>query len=304
MLLNKLLFKNKSSNTPPMDSDYPKGLVAGINTKTDTSVLLEYEHLVQHVSICGMTGSGISILHESLILQQMGEGGGLLYIDGGRTDKGLETFKENVCALGRESDFMLIDLADPENPNSYNLEESILNNKIIYVRLPMPNANLDADALVKVVIAECRSAILRLQQLSVEELPSPPFLFIPNNCSSYIDESWSRMFEQGRSARFSMIPTFQTFKSLERDGDDLLSDIVSGNTYYKFYFKQQTMDAAMQVAEQIGMKRSSDGVDSYIVEPEQIMSLPVGECFLSVCNNQIYRLSLPFPDEVRIHYEC
>lgn len=104
------------------------------------------------------------------------------------------------------------------------------------------------------------------------------------------------MFEQGRSSRFIMIPTFQTIKSLEHDGDAGLSDIVLGNTYYKFYFKQLTTEAAIQVANEIGMKSGSGSEETYVVDPEQIKSIPLGECLLVVGMEQIYRLRLPLTD--------
>lgn len=303
MLLNKFISKINPSNNLPIDikrSGYSKGLLAGYCIETGNEVYLDYHHLTQHVSICGSTGSGISILRNSLLNQQMSNGGGLLFIDGGLSDKELETVYQSVCSTGRKNDFILIEPTDPDNSKSYkpelDFEELILQNKIIYVKLPMFNDPENAVALAKFIVGECRSAIAQLQRLPVEALPNPPFMFWPNECSSYIDFSWCRMFEQGRSSRFIMIPTFQTIKSLEHDGDAGLSDIVLGNTYYKFYFKQLTTEAAIQVAAEIGMKSGSGSEETYVVDPEQIKSIPLGECLLVVGMEQIYRLRLPLTD--------
>lgn len=432
MLQNKYLSKENPSSDLSMDiqkSGYSKGLLAGYCAESGKEVYLDYAHLVQHVSICGATGSGTSIIRNSLMKQQMSNGGGLLIIDGGLSDTELETVYQNACSSGRKSDFMLINPTDPENSNTYNpimygepheissrimntvfnkagnadsnfyrssasemletiisafhclgqayilddlvsvvtdeqalmevkrrllenhedsqvtkqflavlsrytttngfdmeklkltlgglekcisrisknalgdiinsynpevnFEECIRQNKIVYVKLPISNEHVDAVALAKLIVGDCRSAISRLQRLPLEELPSPPFLFFANDCSSYIDTSWSRMFEQGRSSRFIMIPTFQTINSLQPDGDETLSEIVMGNTYYKFFFKQVSMESAIQVAEQFGMKSVAGADDTYMVEPEKINSIPVGECLFVAGNKEIYHLRLP-----------
>ena len=300
MLSNNYLTKENPSNNLPTDiqeSDYSKGLLAGYCVESGKEVYLDYAHLIQHVSICGATGSGTSIIRNSLIKQQISNGGGLLIIDGGQSDTELETVSQNVYSSGRKSDFILINPTDTENSNTYsteiNFEESIRQNKIVYVKLPISNKHDDAVALAKLIVGECRTAISRMQQLPLEELPSPPFMFFANNCSSYIDESWSRMFEQGRSSRFIMIPTFQTINSLQPNGDETLSDMVMGNTYYKFFLKQVSMESAIQVAEQIGKIYVAGGDDTYMVEPEKINSIPVGECLLMGSYNELYHLRLP-----------
>jgi hypothetical protein len=296
---NDLSNENPSNNLPKdiLNSNYSKGLLAGYCVESGEEVYLDNAHLLQHISICGSTGSGTSIVRHSLIKQQMSKGGGLLIIDGGLSDTELEIVNKGAFSCGRISDFILIKPNDPENSNTYsheiNFEECIRQNKIVYVKLPISNADKDAVALAKLIVGDCRSAISRLQQVPVEELPSPPFMFLPNDCASYIDESWSRMFEQGRSSRFIMIPTFQTINSLHSDGDEILSDVVMGNTYYKFFLKQVSMESAIQVAEEIGMKYVAGGDDTYIVGPEKINSIPVGECLLKVSNEKIYHLRLP-----------
>lgn len=433
MLRNIFKSEKNPSNNLPMDiekqSGDSKGLLAGYCTETGKEVFLDYDHLVQHVSIFGSTGSGTSLLRNSLLKQQISNGGGLLFIDDGLSEKELETVYQNACSSGRKSDFILINTTDQENYKTYNplwfgepheicsrimntvvnttssadsnlyqlsasqaietiisafqrlgdthniddwasalnnkqalievkrrllenhedsqeteqflallsryttdngfdmekfqlilggieklifqlsksefrhvinthspevnLEECILQNKIIYIKLPLLNDHADAVTLAKLIVGDCRSAIARIQQLPVEKLPNPPFMFFPNECSSYIDFSWGRMFEQGRSARFMMMPTFQTLQSLQSNGDETLSDIVIGNTRYKFFFNQLTTEAAVQVADVIGMKCDLRGNKTYMVEPDHIKSIPLGECLLLDACDQIYRLRLP-----------
>lgn len=101
------------------------------------------------------------------------------------------------------------------------------------------------------------------------------------------------MFEQGRSSRFAMLPSFQTLKSLQPNGDELLSEIVLGNTYYKFFFKQASKEEVENTSNIIGMICGLNGNETYITEPEKIGSIPVGECLLLVGNDDLYHLRLP-----------
>ena len=294
MLINKFFTKDSPLKNPLniQESASPSGLLAGYCTKTGKKVFLDYDRLVQHVAICGSTGSGTSILQKALLQQHISNGGGLLLINGGLSDHELNAIYEHVCSSGRKSDFILIDTTDSENI-SINLEECILENKIVFVKFSIINDHENSVSLVKSIISDCRSAIERLQRLPVEKLPSPPFLFIPINCSSYIDESWSRLFEQGRSSRFAMLPSLKTLKSLESDGANSLADIVMGNTYYKFFFKQASQEEAENTSNEIGTFFDLKGNETYIVKPEKIGSIPVGECLLLVGSDDLYHLRLP-----------
>lgn len=430
--------------TPPMtktemeDNGHPKGLLAGYCKESGQEVHLTYDRLPQHVSICGATGSGTSIICNSLMKQQMSNGGGLLFIDGGLSNKELETVYQNACLSGRESDFMIINPAEPENSNTYNpimfgdpqevssrvmllladtadadffrssaqqaletiisafqclgpynledlasvllyeqalreverrmlenheeeqetkqflallsryttdngfdmekfketlgglasriyqlstggfgrvmntyspevnLEECILQNKIIYVKLPIftDHDHEEAVALAKLIVDDCRSAIARYQRLPVEELPNPPFMIFHNDCSSYINSSWCRIFEQARSSRIFMMTKFQTLASIQPAGDGTLSEIIIGNSYFKFFFKQLSTESATQSADTVGTYIKTTigdsvvgqcGEEAYIVEPEEFKSIPIGECLLLVGDTHLYRLRLACP---------
>src|SRR5690606_9717590 len=179
------------------------------------------------------------------------------------------------------------------NTPEINLRECVLQNKIVYVLLPAIMKNPQTVALSKLVMADCRSVMASYQSHPVEDLPKPPFMIFASECSLYIDKSWSRMFEQARSSNISMLVTFQTPTSLQPAGDKTLSDIVMGNTKTKVFLKQVSMESAIKVADEIGMEINLlNGKESYIITPEKIMSLPIGECLVDVGNSQIERVRL------------
>lgn len=418
----------------------PIGLLAGYCMESGKEVRLPFDALPQHIAICGATGSGTSILSQSLLKQQISNGGGLLLIDSRSIDKDLKSIYQNACLAGRKNDFLLLNPTDPKNSNTYNpimfgdaeevsfrimrlvsdtavgvetdffrlsakqalevfisafqvigkpyhltdlesvlldkeallelknilinnhqeaketsaflsllsryttdngfdmekfketlgglagrlhdisagplgdvlntynpeinFEQCILQNKIVYVKLPIFNSSKQAVALAKLIVDDFRSAIARCQKLSVEELPNPPFMFDPNECSAYIDESWSRLFEQARTSRIFVTPTFQTIKSLQPMGNEKISEIVLGNTKFKFFFKHLSLESATQSAEVVGtyiktnVAKGSVGKNvekEYIVEPKQFFDIPVGECLLLVDGSELYKLRLPKP---------
>jgi len=208
----------------------------------------------------------------------------------------VEAFKLAVGGVAsRLADFSTsaLDVMMKTNTPEINLRECVLQNKIVYVLLPAIMKNPQTVALSKLVMADCRSVMASYQSHPVEDLPKPPFMIFASECSLYIDKSWSRMFEQARSSNISMLVTFQTPTSLQPAGDKTLSDIVMGNTKTKVFLKQVSMESAIKVADEIGMEINLlNGKESYIITPEKIMSLPIGECLVNVGNSQIERVRL------------
>jgi hypothetical protein len=440
MIKNPLKTK-KSTADNEICVEKQKGLLVGHCTDSGKEIFLPTDALPQHIAVCGATGSGTTILLDSLMKQQINNGGGLLYIDahlGGKEFE--EIYKKYVSSSDREIDLMIINPFEPENSNTYNpilfgdsqeissrvmsfinamtddssanyfrfsaqqaietiipafkclgkpyhlkdlasvflheqalmelkrllienhkeaeetnqllallsryttdkgfdmekfketlgglagrlhdvstgtlgsvlntyspevnLEECILKNKIVYVKLPMLSHPEQAVAIAKLIVADFRSAIGRCQRLPVEKLPNPPFMFNPNDCSSFIDTSWSRMFEQARTSRIFITTTFQSLQSLQPSGDEAISEIIMGNTQFKFFFKQLSLESATQAAEAVGKYieftvedgvASEDGKEAYILEPLQFKSIPVGECYLLVGGKDLYKLRLPQP---------
>lgn len=216
--------------------------------------------------------------------------------------------------------------------NVYNpeidFEKAILQNKIIYVMLPTMAKNEQSIALAKIIIADMRTAISHFQRLPKHMLPNPPFMVIPDEAGSYIDQSWGRVFEQSRSSRIFLSPCYQTYANLKPDGLDTLSEIVMGNTLFKIFFKQLSTLSSQQAAEEIGvykdttwavatgdgMSASGDEVNTspiqnqgtnrslnftqrdeevYHIKSEQFKYIPIGDCIFYYGGTHLYHLRVP-----------
>lgn len=217
--------------------------------------------------------------------------------------------------------------------NSYNpeidFEQCILQNKIIYVMLPTMAKNEQSIALAKILIADIRTSISNFQRLPPHMLPNPPFMILPDEAGSYMDEiGWARIFEQSRSSRIFLCPCYQTYANLKPNGEEALSEIVMGNTFFKVFFKQLSTLSAQQAAEEIGLHRqttwalgngegnsiSGDEVDSspiqnqgankatsdtqrdeevYHVKTEEFKYIPIGDCILYYGGTHLYHLRVP-----------
>lgn len=216
--------------------------------------------------------------------------------------------------------------------NSYNpeidFEECILQNKIIYVMLPTMAKNEQSIALAKILIADMRTAISHFQRLPAHLLPNPPFMILPDEAGSYIDETWGRIFEQARSSKIFLAPCYQTYANLKPNGLDTLSEVVMGNTLFKIFFKQLSTLSAQQAADEIGLHKqtalalgsgegissSGDEVDTspiqnqganrasnltqrdeevYHVKTEEFKYIPIGDCIFYYGGTHLYHLRVP-----------
>lgn len=209
-----------------------------------------------------------------------------------------------------------------------DFESAILQNKIVYVMLPTMAKNEQSIALAKIIIADMRTAISNFQRLPAHLLPDPPFMIVPDEAGSYIDESWGRIFEQARSSKIFLAPCYQTYANLKPNGLETLSEVVMGNTLYKVFFKQLSTLSAQQSADEIGLYRdttwavgsgegtskSGDEVDSspiqnqganravnftqrdeevYHIKTEQFKYIPIGDCILYYGGTHLYHLRVP-----------
>jgi hypothetical protein len=194
--------------------------------------------------------------------------------------------------------------------------------------LPTMAKNEQSIALAKIIIADMRTAISHFQRLPKHLLPNPPFMVIPDEAGSYIDQSWGRIFEQSRSSRIFLAPCYQTYANLKPDGLDTLSEIVMGNTLFKIFFKQLSTLSAQQAAEEIGVYKDTtwavatgDGISAsgdevntspiqnqgsnrslnftqrdeevFHIKAEQFKYIPIGDCIFYYGGTHLYHLRVP-----------
>lgn len=208
-----------------------------------------------------------------------------------------------------------------------NLYDAIRANKIVYVALPTMGKDTTARNFGRMVIADLRTSISWLQKLPESERPWPPYMAFCDEAGSYVNDSWSRIPEQSRSAHVFFVPAAQTCANFQAISNELY-EMVIGNAWTKLYFKVGTQATALEGAELIGKKigvlrnladtkTSSSSVsflrhapesnvgagssvnfgereqEMYIVTPDELKGLTKGECVMSYGGSQLYNIRIP-----------
>jgi len=96
------------------------GFLLGYATDSGEAIHLEEAYAKRHFLHPGMTGSGKSVLGQSIMYQQINKGGGLLFVDGKLDADNISMLWKFARAAGRGGDFKIINPGDPSNSNTYN----------------------------------------------------------------------------------------------------------------------------------------------------------------------------------------
>jgi len=143
--------------------------------------------------------------------------------------------------------------------NTYNPEvqlfQDIRDNRIVYLALPTMGKNEAAGQFGKMAIGDYRSAIAKIQALPKGERPWPPTLGFFDEAGSYVNDAWSRIFEQSRSAHQVLVPAVQTVANLDKVSKEL-REMVVGNTVTKAVFRVGTEETAKTIADLIGKENA------------------------------------------------
>ena len=141
--------------------------------------------------------------------------------------------------------------------NSYSPEidlyEAVRNNLLIYVALPMLSKNEIAVDFAKFFVSDLRTAVGQIQNDDYK--PSPTFLCLMDEFSSYAMPSLAPVFEQARSSNICMFPFIQTYSSLTDQGRGLGPDFAAkilGNTWNKISFLLQEPESCTVMSEVAG----------------------------------------------------
>jgi intracellular multiplication protein IcmO len=129
--------------------------------------------------------------------------------------------------------------------------EDITSNRILYFALPTMGKAEAADQFGKMAVGDYRSAIAKIQSLPVALRPWPPTLGFFDEAGRYVGQSWSAIFEQGRSAHQALCPMIQTVANLEAVSDEL-REMVTGSTVTKIAFRLGTSSSAEFLTDYIG----------------------------------------------------
>lgn len=216
--------------------------------------------------------------------------------------------------------------------NSYSPEvdlyDAVRNNLLVYVVLPMLSKSEIAIDFAKFFVSDLRTAIGQIQNDDYK--PSPTFLVLMDEFSSYAQSSLAPVFEQARSSNICLFPFIQTYSSLKDPSRGLSDDFAAkifGNTWNKISFLLQEPESCevmsavagdtlqQSVSESFGENLSfASGDDdasalragsrgrsfgksvSYaydkVVRPEDFKNLKDGEA-IYIGRNSVYKLQVP-----------
>ncbi|MBK3779960.1 type IV secretion system DNA-binding domain-containing protein [Paraburkholderia aspalathi] len=96
------------------------GLRIGYTKDKSMPLDIENDKLMRHLAIIGQSGVGKTVLGMNLLWQQTARGGGWLFIDA-KLDKDVrDQLAYMARVFGREDEFYVMNVDDPENSNTYN----------------------------------------------------------------------------------------------------------------------------------------------------------------------------------------
>jgi intracellular multiplication protein IcmO len=143
--------------------------------------------------------------------------------------------------------------------NAYNPEvdllQAIKENQLVYIGLPMLSKAEVATDFAKILLSDLRTAVGQLQNIPPEERPSPTFLVLMDEFSSYAMATLAPLFEQARSANMSLFPFIQTISSLSDKDRGLSQDFaykILGNTLNKISFGLKDPESAEMMSKMAG----------------------------------------------------
>ncbi|GBG14424.1 ABC transporter [Novimethylophilus kurashikiensis] len=97
-----------------------KGVRLGFTKDRGMPLDIENDKLMRHLAIIGQSGVGKTVLGMNILWQQTARGGGWLFIDA-KLDKDVrDQLAYMTRVFGREDEFYVMNVDDPDNSNTYN----------------------------------------------------------------------------------------------------------------------------------------------------------------------------------------
>jgi type IV secretory pathway TraG/TraD family ATPase VirD4 len=143
--------------------------------------------------------------------------------------------------------------------NVYNPEVDVLRalreNQLLYVGLPMLMKGESATDFARMFLSDLLTAVGQLQNVPPNERPSPTFLVLMDEFSSYAISTMAPLFEQARSANVCLFPFIQTISSLSDPNKGLSKDFANkiiGNTWNKIIFGLEDAESQEEMSRLAG----------------------------------------------------
>lgn len=158
--------KIKSSPLPKLKKG-EKGMLVGYLVDTGQPLYVPMDDLVRHLSIVGQSGVGKTVFGQLLMFQQIGAGGGMVFVDGKLDSKTLDELYRMAAYHGRQNDILVINPGDPENSNSYNPilygDPDEVADRIVSL-IPSTEANAGADHFKQAAKQGCTVLVAAIQK--------------------------------------------------------------------------------------------------------------------------------------------
>lgn len=184
------------------------------------------------------------------------------------------------------------------NENGIDLFEAIRKRKIIYVLLDSRTYGESAKALGKLILQDLKAASAKIDA-EVEQTKRTPFTVVVDEFSDMASEDFIGFLDRARSSKIGVVVAHQELADLSRISPQFASRLMnSTSTLFAFLQKLPASSEliagisgtrkAKEVTEQAksnwlfgdektGMKSIKE-VDEYVIHPNVVRSLRVGEC--------------------------
>ncbi len=192
-----------------------------------------------------------------------------------------------------------------------SLLEITSHNKILFVDLPTESKAVQSARVGKLLLQEMM-LVSGLRKLHPELKSNRPFSIYVDEFDAFATENFATFQNKGRSSNFMIHLAHQTLSDLEKISRTFKGQVM-GNCNVRFVFRQDDPDDAETWAKYLGTRkavkktfRTSSGIqtgessnresDEFIVHPNGIKNLKVGECIFSMkTEGALKRLRIPFP---------
>jgi hypothetical protein len=204
-----------------------------------------------------------------------------------------------------------------QSSREISLLDIVQNNQILFVHLPTEGKSIQSSRIGRlltqelILISGLRKSFPSLNQTGV-------FSIFIDEFDAFATESFITFLNKGRSSNFMIHLAHQTLSDLKRVSPVFAGQVL-GNCNVHLIFRQDDPDDAELWARFMGTKTvtkrtfqtqdgSKTGASSnresleFIVSPDQIKNLGVGQCVVSIKTRRLHRITkLPLPAQHRLN---
>jgi hypothetical protein len=193
-----------------------------------------------------------------------------------------------------------------------DIMDVISGDKILFVDLPTEAKAVQSSRIGRLLLQEV-ILISGMRKIVPGLRNGRPFPVYVDEFDAFATPSFATFLNKGRSSDFMITVGHQTLSQLEKIGDGFSGEII-GNTNLRLVFRQDTPDDAEEWAKVVGTEhsvkstyRTSNGsktgessnrdVEQYVVHPNVIKKLRIGECVAIMKSPYVFRkIRVPFEE--------